>query len=205
MRGDDDNPKNEILPNPSPIFGPGGTDLATGESGSDPGTLGGDLGLGDGVVYHHGIEKRGSNQGPVPRPFSTRFHIAIPYSARGKSRHGIRPSLHPGGLRCYRHTYSRYACLLFLVCLSSWGGTDCGVSKKGAPCGKSLIFHRGVPGDEGASGLSFQGFQVGMCLFASGGSQGGPAPPAPVNAASGDSRRRAVTQPSSRLGSVAPA
>ena len=127
-------------------------------------------------------------------------------AARGKSRHGIRPSLRPAAaVRCDSVTYSRYACLLFLVCLSSWGGTDCGVSKKGAPCGKSLIFHRGVPGDEGASGLSFQGFQVGMCLFASGGSQGGPAPPAPVNAASGDSRRRAVTQPSSRLGSVAPA
>ena len=30
-------------------------------------------------------------------------------TARGKSRHGIRPSLHPGGLRCYRLTYSRYA------------------------------------------------------------------------------------------------
>ena len=84
MRADDDNPKNEILPNPSPIFGPGGTDLATGESGSDPGTLGGDLGLGDGVAYHHGIEKRGSNQGPVPRPFSTRFHIAIPYQPVAK-------------------------------------------------------------------------------------------------------------------------
>ena len=30
-------------------------------------------------------------------------------TARGKSRHGIRPSLHPGGLRCYGRTYSRYA------------------------------------------------------------------------------------------------
>ena len=30
-------------------------------------------------------------------------------SARGKSRHGIRPSLHPGGLRCDSGTYSRYA------------------------------------------------------------------------------------------------
>ena len=30
-------------------------------------------------------------------------------TARGKSRRGIRPSLHPGGLRCYRLTYSRYA------------------------------------------------------------------------------------------------
>ena len=29
--------------------------------------------------------------------------------ARGKSRHGIRPSLHPGGLRCDSVTYSRYA------------------------------------------------------------------------------------------------
>ena len=30
-------------------------------------------------------------------------------TARGKSRHGIRPSLHPGGLRCDSFTYSRYA------------------------------------------------------------------------------------------------
>ena len=30
-------------------------------------------------------------------------------AARGKSRHGIRPSLHPGGLRCDSVTYSRYA------------------------------------------------------------------------------------------------
>ena len=30
-------------------------------------------------------------------------------TARGKSRHGIRPSLHPGGLRCDSVTYSRYA------------------------------------------------------------------------------------------------
>ncbi len=30
-------------------------------------------------------------------------------TARGKSRHGIRPSLHPGGLRCDSGTYSRYA------------------------------------------------------------------------------------------------
>ncbi len=30
-------------------------------------------------------------------------------SARGKSRHGIRPSLHPGGLRYDSVTYSRYA------------------------------------------------------------------------------------------------
>ena len=32
-----------------------------------------------------------------------------PSTARGKSRHGIRPSLHPGGLRCDSVTYSRYA------------------------------------------------------------------------------------------------
>ncbi len=32
-----------------------------------------------------------------------------PLAARGKSRHGIRPSLHPGGLRCDSITYSRYA------------------------------------------------------------------------------------------------
>ena len=30
-------------------------------------------------------------------------------AARGKSRHGIRPFLHPGGLRCDSGTYSRYA------------------------------------------------------------------------------------------------
>ena len=30
-------------------------------------------------------------------------------SARGKSHHGIRPSLHPGGRRCDSGTYSRYA------------------------------------------------------------------------------------------------
>ena len=30
-------------------------------------------------------------------------------TARGKSRHGIRPGLHPGGLRCSSVTYSRYA------------------------------------------------------------------------------------------------
>ncbi len=30
-------------------------------------------------------------------------------AARGKSRHGIRPSLHPGGLCCDSATYSRYA------------------------------------------------------------------------------------------------
>ena len=32
-----------------------------------------------------------------------------PLPARGKSRHGIRPGLHPGGLRCSSVTYSRYA------------------------------------------------------------------------------------------------
>ncbi len=30
-------------------------------------------------------------------------------TARGKSHHGIRPSLHPGGRRCDSGTYSRYA------------------------------------------------------------------------------------------------
>ena len=83
------------------------------------------------------------------------------------------------------------------------GGYRLWCQQKGSTLWEIFDFPQGVPGDEGASGLSFQGFQVGMCLFASGGSQGGPAPPAPVNAASGDSRRRAVTQPSSRLGSVA--
>ena len=58
----------------------------------------------------------------------------------------IRPSLHPGGLRSILPV-----CLSVISCLP-----DCGVSKKEPPCGKSLIFH---PGDEGASGLSFQGFQ----------------------------------------------
>ena len=40
------------------------------------------------------------------------FAYALPMTiltARGKSRHGIRPSLHPGGLRCDSVTYSRYA------------------------------------------------------------------------------------------------
>ena len=44
------------------------------------------------------------------------FQLAAPgervgtdLTARGKSRHGIRPSLHPGGLRCDSVTYSRYA------------------------------------------------------------------------------------------------
>ena len=36
------------------------------------------------------------------------FHHGL-LTARGKSRHGIRPSLHPGGQRCDSVTYSRYA------------------------------------------------------------------------------------------------
>ena len=40
---------------------------------------------------------------------STRVWTTGHISARGKSRHGIRPSLHPGGLRCDSVTYSRYA------------------------------------------------------------------------------------------------
>ena len=38
-----------------------------------------------------------------------RARSAEEVTARGKSRHGIRPSLHPGGLRCDSGTYSRYA------------------------------------------------------------------------------------------------
>ncbi len=38
----------------------------------------------------------------------------------------------------------------------------------------------------GARSFLFRDFYIGMCLFASGGFQGGLAPPAPVNAASGD-------------------
>ena len=37
------------------------------------------------------------------------FQLDVGLTARGKSRHGIRPSLHPGGLRCDSVTYSRYA------------------------------------------------------------------------------------------------
>ena len=45
---------------------------------------------------------------PTSSSYGSRF-ISIGLTARGKSRHGIRPSLHPGGLRCDSGTYSEYA------------------------------------------------------------------------------------------------
>ena len=77
-------------------------------------------------------------------------------SARGKSRHGIRPSLHPGGLRCYRLTGYRLWC-----------------QQKGSPVFSTGGF-RVTRGPRG----SRQGFQA-YVSFASGGSQGGrpPLPP----------------------------
>ena len=52
-----------------------------------------------------GIFSLSSQRVRLPTRRRREFRLA----ARGKSRHGIRPSLHPGGLRCYRLTYSRYA------------------------------------------------------------------------------------------------
>ena len=43
------------------------------------------------------------------RHASVTLTVFVLLTARGKSPHGIRPSLHPGGLRCDSVTYSRYA------------------------------------------------------------------------------------------------
>ena len=45
------------------------------------------------------------------------------------------------------------------------GGAGWAVKQKGSPGGKSLIFHRVIPLDLGASALSCQGFKSGRCLF----------------------------------------